>query len=48
MRGHFRSLVIEDLLDDVLGDVTVDQDRSRGYLYSILRSARSELVSVGE
>jgi hypothetical protein len=31
-----------------LGDVPVDQDRSPRYLYSILRGARSELVSVGE
>ena len=28
MRGHFRSVVIEDLLDDMLGDVTVDEGRS--------------------
>ena len=29
MRRHFRSLVIEDLLDDMLGDVTVDEGRSQ-------------------
>ena len=29
MRRHFRSLVIEDLLDDMLGDVTVDEGCSQ-------------------
>jgi len=39
MGGHFGTLVIEDLLDDMLGDVTVDEGRSGGYLYSILKNA---------
>jgi hypothetical protein len=34
--------------DDFLGNVAVDEAAGICYLYSILRSARSELVSVGE
>jgi hypothetical protein len=48
MSRHLSGIVIEYLLHDMLRDVAVDQDRSQRYLYSILRSARSELVSVGE
>jgi hypothetical protein len=40
--------VVEDLLHDVLGDIAVDEAGAVSYLYSILRSARSELVFVGE
>jgi len=31
--------VVEDLLDDVLGDVFIDQGGPGGYLYLILKNA---------